>query len=842
MTQRFRTISLARRFNASARLRPGGAAGWSEHIRDALEDMPRGRQSPWGIDFALGPRDLSKKGLIVLSGRAKRARVPLSGRADYLCLLHFCNSGPEQQTNAAGGEHLADYAVVYSDGTEHVQPVRRRFEVNSFSTVWGENAFAAMPANMPEVIPDDPTRFSWGAVQTGVTGGWSRFNAWVYALENPNPKADLAAIEFRTEGEDPVGILGLTLYSGPGHPLRHVPRRVYRLVLPADEKTALSDLRAELDMGVVTRVYAVPGRVDERWLKAPEAGLGLARPDEKPRRDFLLDATGAPGATLTVATGKSEHRIPFGAAFSKGRSRSGDGGARVELIQPRTTWVHATVVDGSTGKPTPTRIHFRGRYGEYIPPYGHHQVVNDNWFEDYAGDLQLGGTSFAYVPGRFQLDLPVGEVYVEISKGFEYKPVRRKLNIKPGQRELELQIDRWTDLRRKQWVTADTHVHFISPQTAWLEGQGEGLNLINLLASQWGRLYTNVGDITGELAGCSAEDTLVWVGTENRHHLLGHISMLGTHGDPVFPMCEGGPGEAYLGDPDMLALTEWAEICKEREGVVIRPHFPSPICEEPVYFALGQLDGAEVRQFANPDSGSLDEFCFREWYRYLNCGYRVAAVGGTDKMSAGMPVGGVRTYALLDKNDEFTFENWGKAVRAGRTFTSSGPLMEFEVDGRAIGDEIRMPSGGGTVEVAARASSAWPIHRLEVVVNGKVVASSTSADGARKMSLRRKIKVPGSCWIAARCGSRIMVQHVWPIHLGAHTSPVYVICGGEEIFSPSDASYMLTLIDGGLTYLDTLSVRYDEERHRRMKAVYGRARARIHERLHRRSGTHDHSH
>jgi hypothetical protein len=169
--------------------------------------------------------------------------------------------------------------------------------------------------------------------------------------------------------------------------------------------------------------------------------------------------------------------------------------------------------------------------------------VNEQWFEDYAGDLKRQGTNYAYVPGRFQIDLPVGEVYVEIAKGFEYAPVRRKLDITPGQRALTLRIDRAVNLRARGWVTADTHVHFISPQTAWLEGQGEGLNLINLLASQWGKLFTNVGDITGGLSGVSTDDTLVWVGTENRHHLLGHISMLAPR-RPCHP-CARRPGRSY---------------------------------------------------------------------------------------------------------------------------------------------------------------------------------------------------------------------------------------------------------------------------------------------------------
>ena len=33
------------------------------------------------------------------------------------------------------------------------------------------------------------------------------------------------------------------------------------------------------------------------------------------------------------------------------------------------------------------------------------------------------------------------------------------------------------------------------------------------------------------------------------------------------------------------------------------------------------------------------------------------------------------------------------------------------------------------------------------------------------------------------------------------------------MFNASDATYMLTLLDGGMTYLDTLSVRYSEDRH-----------------------------
>ena len=99
------------------------------------------------------------------------------------------------------------------------------------------------------------------------------------------------------------------------------------------------------------------------------------------------------------------------------------------------------------------------------------------------------------------------------------------------------------------WVTADTHVHFLSPSTARLEGAAEGVNVINLLASQWGELMTNVGDFDGKTTFGSREaggdgEWLVRVGTENRQHVLGHISLLGYGGEIIAPMCAGGVDEA----------------------------------------------------------------------------------------------------------------------------------------------------------------------------------------------------------------------------------------------------------------------------------------------------------
>jgi hypothetical protein len=377
-------------------------------------------------------------------------------------------------------------------------------------------------------------------------------------------------------------------------------------------------------------------------------------------------------------------------------------------------------------------------------------------------------------------------------------------------------------------------VHFISPQTAWLQGQAEGLNLINLLASQWGDLYTNVGDISGGLSGVSRDETLVYVGTENRQHLLGHMSLLGVKGEPVFPMTTAGANESYLGDPTWNTLAEWADEARRKDGVVVIPHFPNPYCEVAADLVLGKIDAVEI----NMQQWAMQ---LQEWYRYLNCGYRVAAVGGTDKMGAYMPVGAIRTYALLGQDAPFSFEAWSAAVRAGRTFTTTGPLVDLTVEGKHPGDEHAVPAGGATLHVDALAEAVVPFTAVEIVVNGRVVAERRSEQGMYRCRLEEAIHVPGSAWVAARVTSHMDRWIGSPRVVAAHTTPVYVVAGGQELFSPSDAAYMLTVVEGGLAWMDTLATRPDPERHARNRRVFEDARDRLHARLHAQGHGHDHA-
>lgn len=855
---KFTPIDLGAYFNSSSQefgTRDKAALIGGDSAKDSLIRVPGGKRDMAGIPFLLGPEDLTSKGWLVLSTKSAptataKVEVPVGGKAHSLCLTSFCdfdpNENPEPGTDVFQnvGQLLMNVTLIYDDGATHVLPIRRRYETNAVVEPWGHLSFAAMPpGKMRATKLTDPLNSAtgWGNLQTSIAGGGPGKSGWGYtwvcALENPEPDKSVRAVRLEAAGEDSVVICGLTLYHRAGNPLRFEPRAIYRFTLP--EGAADSDRwKVTADLGWIARTFALPDFEPAPWLESPVPGLGERSRINPDTRFLYAEVMANSNATLTLTDAKAEKRYTFDLSQVVPGSElaATEGGGSIEIVDHGRQWVHFRVVDSESKRPTPVRLAFRSKEGRYIPPYGHRTEINDGWFQDYGADVKLMDSSFAYVDGTFQVELPPGEFYLEMTKGFEHQAVRRKLEIQAGQREMTVEIPRFTNLRTKGWVTADTHTHFLSPPTALLEAQAEGLNLINLLAAQWGDLFTNVGDLSQGPLLSADRDSMVWVGTENRQHILGHIGLEGVQGKAVFPMSADGPSEAYAGDPTWTSMAEWADVCRQRQGLAVAVHFPYPTGEIAADIVLGKIDAVEIWPQDDPKAHhkvieEFDSLRYLDWYHYLNCGYRLPAVAGTDKMGAYMPAGTNRVYAYLG-HEEFNYPNFAKAVRAGNTFATSGPLLMFRADGHAPGAEITLGAGGGTIEVTADAQCFVPIHRVDVIFNGKVVASHDEPKGAREIHLAEKVKVQGPGWLAARCSSQSGPTTAWGFKIAAHTSPVYVNVPGRELFSPEAAAYFLKLIDGAQLYVDNLATRPDAETFARVRKVYTDAQAALHQRLH----------
>jgi len=819
-------------------LRKVPAEALSEEMAAVAARAPSGSCVSWGIPFEIGRMALLKEEAVSV------AFEPV--KAAWLVFLHTSDARPQENdehgfpTGKSGvgrlGEHAADYVILYADGTEERVSIRRRHQIGAFERRWGENCFEAVAHRKPRPVRPhhEQTIEGWGYSQTRATAAdWDHWVNWLWAWPNPQPRKAIVGVRLEPVSGTVV-LSGISAGKVSSHPLRWETRRKAVVRLPKGESLdptldgsgLLSQIR--LDMG---QVISAGNRLiypNEEW-----ASTYNNRLPEVSEREVLVEYTAHPEARFHLSGGKT-------VAVSKLELARAAGPARpVAAASQRVT---IRVVEKGTGKAVSAKLHVHGEAGEYLAPVDRHRIPNPAWFEDYSVDFAHDGRHYCtYISGKAVVDLPAGSVYLEVSKGFEIRPVRKRIAVAPGTSEIVVEIERVLPWRERGWVSADTHVHFLSTESGLLEGSGEGVNVVNLLASQWGELMTNVGDFSGRITHGAREsggdgEYLLRVGTENRQHVLGHISLIGYEGDIIAPMTTGGPDESALGDPVETLMTEWALQCKRQNGIVVIPHFPNPRGETATALLTGAADAVEMTSWGDLYSG-INPYSLVDWYRYLNNGCMIAAVGGTDKMSATTAVGTVRTYAQIEEGQEFTYETWKQAVRRARTFATYGPLMEFSVDGRGTGSRITMDRTGGSVEVTWQVASVTvPMSRVELVVNGEIRESQAVRPDADQGSF--SVKVDKSSWLALLVRGHYADR---PEIIAAHSSPVMVEVEGSQFLAAADAVTILEQIEGALAYLDTVGTRKSDAARKRMRLVLTSAHRGLHNRLHQAGHFHQHT-
>ena len=801
---------------------------------------PLGRQSFHGLPFLVGKVEPDPaRCLIGFGGEGEGAKVtvPIKAAPRHILFAHALLESRLVEGEPVG-HVVARYTFRYADGEELAVPIRERFEVAVVPIGWGGFPFLALPDRKDSLASRYEGRWeAMGRRQTEAEQGWpAAYFLWAWA--NPHPERVVESVTL--EGaERKFLVAAITLGYLEEWPFRRQAKRPVKVTLTqAQDAEKPFALEVEVDRGVATYPFPLPQSPAEEFLADEMKGWGEAQNSRS--SPAYVEVAATPSATVTVKSeGQELGKANWGELQRKGQVETPR--VRLEVVDRGTNWVHVTVLDDETGKPVPCRVHFRSPEGIPYQPHGYHNHVNSNlgtWHIDVGGDLRLGQITYAYIDGRCQGWLPRGEVIVEAARGFEYEPLRTRVHIAPGQRELTLRLKRASNMAARRWFSGDSHVHFLGTQGAQREAQAEGLNVVNLLQSQWGHLFTNTEDFTGKPYVAEDGNTIVYCSQENRQHILGHMILWGLK-EPVMPWCSDGPSEAELGGAMETVLSHWADACHAQGGTVIIPHFPSPNCEPATLIATGRVDAIEMTAH-----GSYNHL---EYYRYLNCGYRVPLVGGTDKMSSDVPVGLCRTYAYLPREQEFTYDHWCQAVRRGRTFLSSGPMIELTVEGAQIGDTLQLPKGGGTVEVVARARSIFPIHTLQIVQQGRVVASTEDTRGACGLEVRATLKVEGHTWLAARCAGPNYAANphydAWRRGIFAHTSPIYIAVGEDWwLFDREAAQYMLTMIEGGLSYIRQTATRaepgevthhHGEEDHQAfLERPYLEAQAAIHKRMH----------
>ncbi len=494
--------------------------------------------------------------------------------------------------------------------------------------------------------------------------------------------------------------------------------------------------------------------------------------------------------------------------------------------------VRIRVVDSDTGDTLPHRIRITDREDRYYPPLGHTQLGE---LEGHVDNVTLepdtvnrGNRSWAMIQdGVSTSHLRSLDGYsIRIAHGFEYEQPALALDLKgmAGQTiERTFELKQGIDMETRGWMSADSHVHSLSPEGAMRQMAIEDVDYTNLMFIGPEHPLLTRGFVTGQPHPVSTQERIVYVSQEVRDMNQGHMTLLGMS-EPIDPvLVYTGTGKSELVPrPNEPLNWQVTQRMRQQGGLAFHAHYLFwPGYGSAVGGALGLLDGLEwtstdivnnkrwTRQGLSipgyeirptgADSGRL-------YYRMLNCGVRLPLLGGTDKMSAARPVGSVsRTYA---KVDEWSHQGFLNAVRGGHTFVTNGPILNLTADGEPIGSELRFSgSGPFTVTVEGECFSQRPLNYIQVIQDGEVVHEIRANELPRSTDFRCALSFQSSGWITLRAGHDTSdPEDWWGYTMAAHTSPIYVNVNDTPPARADDARYLLARMDLTLDWARTNAI------------------------------------
>ncbi|MFC2075759.1 LpqB family beta-propeller domain-containing protein [candidate division KSB1 bacterium] len=489
------------------------------------------------------------------------------------------------------------------------------------------------------------------------------------------------------------------------------------------------------------------------------------------------------------------------------------------------------VFDEETKEPMAARYIIRDSDGKgYAPP--------DAFFHLQSGS---GGGGWFHYESEMQFELPVGKYTVIVQRGIEYEPKETTWEHKETSRKIDLTLKRWVDMAEEAWYSGEDHIHanyggtlhkgyfYISPEEISLAGQAEDLNVANVMVANWGgpRVFDRK-HFTGKPHVLSTDENIVYYSQEFRNSAsFGHLIILKLR-ELIEPMMTGFHGSIY--PAAWPANVEIAREAHARGGFVTYPHpyskggvydqVPWGAFELPVDAALGEIDAMSFMGYW------IDkEVNTGWWYRMLNCGIRIGPSAGNDvfiNRLNSQPIGGDRSYVKLPGG--LDYDSWVEGLRSQRCFVTNGPMIEFQVNGQAPGSRIKTDRDAIRIKIRASARSFNPISHLELIVNGKVRGTGKIKSDGRNAVLETSLRLNQSSWVAVRIkGPR--PKHLVDNMLFAHSAPIYVYIGEEEIAVKEDARFLRNWCREVFERVDGQNLWYGDEHRRQVKAVYDEAQA-----------------
>ena len=478
-----------------------------------------------------------------------------------------------------------------------------------------------------------------------------------------------------------------------------------------------------------------------------------------------------------------------------------------------------SILDGDSERPVPARCYLTDSGGRNWTPSGSLTYVKPPEFDFIAS-------------GEFHVSLPPGQYTLRVERGTEYRRVRRAVEIRPGEvHEERIRLERWAAMNARGWYSGDLHNH-----REWREMPqillSEDLNLTPTITRWvWDDRVISIPPSAAESSPAeravdathaySIDDTEIERGGMFVMDLIGLRAPIEFQGYMLYP-----PSTVFTEAAHRQAGYVDAEKISWLDGVAL--------------IGLGQVDFAGLvynsfspygvepttndPQYNTP--ARLPYYAMELYYQLLNCGFRLPASAGTASGVKPMPLGYNRVYVHL--HEPFSYEAWFRALKAGRSFATNGPMLFLTVDGHETGDTVQLAPGAGQhtqVQIHAETESQDELEKLEVVWKGKVIKTVVAPPGSHQLEADFTADADQTGWFAARAFEKPTETVRF-----AHTSPVYVRAGDDRGIVPEDAAVFVASLDRAIAFLQTLPGFKTSVDRATMMDMFQKARA-VYERL-----------
>lgn len=551
-------------------------------------------------------------------------------------------------------------------------------------------------------------------------------------------------------------------------------QRIFRRVLGDEEE------------GLITGRVTAPSVARGRGIRIhvlDEAGdhLSVIVADDQ----GVFEAYLAPGRyTLMAKADGYDPSDPAAVEVAAGRHNT------VSLHIPESTVFTYRVTD-QDGKLIPARLTFLRRdaapanildkkYGEERHPSGGALVI-------HAGSGEGGGV------------LPFGSYEVIATRGFEYEMDRVNIESDGAELALDFVLPRVVD--SSGYVGGDFHIHAqyspdsnVLPEHRMRTAMSENLEIPCMTE------HDTIRDFAPVVAAMPGADLFVQpvTGSEITTYMYGHFN--------AWPLTEKPDHYSYGG---IEWFDTWAPELMQRirdseeHDVIIQANHPRGAGIGSYFSAVGldiatgtienwdnwtdDFDAIEVFN-GGCSNGNREEL--RDWFDFLNRGYRISVSGGSDSHSEFSELGVSRVYMRTEhEGASITQQELVDNFKNLSVFVSCGPFVRFVIGNTNLGETLTA-TGPVNALVHVEAPSYMTLSELRIIRNGEVFWSQAEADWPPEDGAVRYDGVieldpgPEDCWFALEVTGSGGQQPITGDTPYAITSPIFIDVDGNGVFDP----------------------------------------------------------